>query len=354
MSEKQICPVCRGPAAVRVQQITLIYTSDCALCGKLSAFESLFLDLSNSLNVRQSANIRGFLDENPDRRTIRTSQQMDFLRGLSSPSVMDKAYKVLKFIVKHFPEPGCRCEIPRGDDLNGGIALGIGKRKGYPFDFEELTRASWASGPGEVEYLIEEVLWKELGFVQFGRLMGGMRPMVGGSNAELKPLPEDFPLGSVVITPKGWVALDGLVKSEIPDECFVAMWFSPEVDTLFADAIYPGAEDAGYRAIRVDKIDHNNKIDDEIIAGIRRGKFLIADFTGQRGGVYFEAGFAMGLGKQIIWLVREDEINKIHFDNRQYNFTTWSLDDLPALRRKIQLRIEATIGRGPYTTASDF
>ena len=42
-----------------------------------------------------------------------------------------------------------------------------------------------------------------------------------------------------------------------------------------------------------------NKIDDEIVAEIRRSKFIIADFShgsdGARGGVYFEAGFAHGL-----------------------------------------------------------
>ena len=36
--------------------------------------------------------------------------------------------------------------------------------------------------------------------------------------------------------------------------------------------------------------EHINRIGDEIISQIRRSKFLIADFTGHRGGVYFEAG----------------------------------------------------------------
>src|SRR5712672_2679134 len=39
----------------------------------------------------------------------------------------------------------------------------------------------------------------------------------------------------------------------------------------------------------------STRFGDEIISQIRRSKFLIADFTGRRGGVYFEAGLAMGL-----------------------------------------------------------
>ena len=37
---------------------------------------------------------------------------------------------------------------------------------------------------------------------------------------------------------------------------------------------------------------------DRIIAQIRASKFVVADFTRNRGGVYYEAGFALGLGSQ--------------------------------------------------------
>ena len=52
---------------------------------------------------------------------------------------------------------------------------------------------------------------------------------------------------------------------------------------------------AGYKPVRIDKHQHNNRIDDEIVAAIRQSRFVVADFTQQRGGVYFEAGLAMGL-----------------------------------------------------------
>ena len=94
---------------------------------------------------------------------------------------------------------------------------------------------------------------------------------------------------------------------------------------------------------------HNNKIDDEIVAGIRRSKFLVADFTSHRGGVYFEAGLAIGLGLPVIWLCRKDELEKTHFDTRQYNFIVWETDQAVELSRALQNRIEATIGRGPLT-----
>jgi hypothetical protein len=94
--------------------------------------------------------------------------------------------------------------------------------------------------------------------------------------------------------------------------------------------------------------EHANKIDDEIIAEIRRSAFLVADFTGHRQNVYFETGFAIGLGLQVIWTCRKDHIPELHFDIRQYNCIDW--EDEAQLARRLQRRIEAILGRGPLTT----
>jgi hypothetical protein len=68
------------------------------------------------------------------------------------------------------------------------------------------------------------------------------------------------------------------------------MWFNPSTEDTYAQGIAPGIEDAGYKPLRIDNKEHSNKIDDEIIAEIRRSRFLVADFTCEkgkvRGGVY--------------------------------------------------------------------
>ena len=154
--------------------------------------------------------------------------------------------------------------------------------------------------------------------------------------------------GDFCITPAGWSFLLSLGQNAAQSStAFVAMWFNPTMDKVWTDALYPGIEDAGYHALRIDKHQHNNRIDDEIIVKIKECKFLVADFTARRGGMYFEAGFALGQGKPVIWVVREEELSRIHFDARQYSFITWNSDDLLKLRRNLQLRIEATIGKGP-------
>jgi hypothetical protein len=57
------------------------------------------------------------------------------------------------------------------------------------------------------------------------------------------------------------------------------MWFNDVTHAAYNDGIELAIRDPGYRALRIDKKEHNNKIDDEIIAKIRRSKFLVADFT---------------------------------------------------------------------------
>lgn len=124
-------------------------------------------------------------------------------------------------------------------------------------------------------------------------------------------------------------------------QVFVAMSFDGSLDNAWTDGLKLGIEDCGYEALRVDRKQHNEKICDVIIAEIRKSKFLVADFTRHRNGVYFEAGMMMGLGRPVIFTCRKDELAKAHFDTRQYNHIEW---ETPAeLRDKLKSRIQATI-----------
>jgi len=152
--------------------------------------------------------------------------------------------------------------------------------------------------------------------------------------------------GNICLTVKGWERLEELKRAGRESSlAFVAMWFHESVHALYEDAIEPAVRAAGYQPLRIDRHDHLNRIDDEIIGQIRRSRFMVADFTGQRGGVYFEAGFMRGLGRNVIWMCRKDELDKIHFDVRQYKFIDWSTPD--DARTRLQHSILANEGEGP-------
>ena len=142
--------------------------------------------------------------------------------------------------------------------------------------------------------------------------------------------------------------LEGSVSAS--SKAFVAMWFHESMADIWDKGINPAIRDAGYEAVRIDQKEHVNKIDDEIIAEIRRTRFVVADFTqgddGPRGGVYYEAGFAHGLDIPVIFTCRSDALGKVHFDTRQYNHIVWKTAD--QLRDRLTKRIAAVIGDGPF------
>ena len=129
------------------------------------------------------------------------------------------------------------------------------------------------------------------------------------------------------------------------------MWFHSSMNSAWKQAIKPGIEDAGYEAIRIDQKEHLNKIDDEVIAELRRARFVVADFTqgkdGPRGSVYYEAGFAHGRDIPVIFSCREDAVEKLHFDTRQYPHIVWEAKKLDEFRDRLATRISAVIGDGP-------
>jgi hypothetical protein len=153
------------------------------------------------------------------------------------------------------------------------------------------------------------------------------------------------------LKPKGWFRLDELHRKEVKSsQAFVAMWFNKATQEPYTNGLYKAIYDSGYEARRVDQQHHHlNKVDDEIIAEIRRSRFLVADFTCEpgnvRGGVYFEAGYANGLGIPIIWTCKNTSMGDLHFDTRQYPHIEWS--DSTDLYTKLKARIGALIGDGP-------
>ena len=126
---------------------------------------------------------------------------------------------------------------------------------------------------------------------------------------------------------------------------FVAMSFDTSLNDAWLNGFEPGIRGAGFRPLRIDNKEYIGGITDEMIAEIRRSRFVVADYTGQRSGVYFEAGFALGLGLTVIPTCREDEIGKLHFDIKHLNTLPWKT--ATELAQTLSKRIRAVVGAGP-------
>ena len=180
----------------------------------------------------------------------------------------------------------------------------------------------------------------------------------------------------VTLTPEGLQRIADLQagQSETSDTCFVAMAYHEKTDA-YRGAVRSAIEQAGYRAdvITVDEEHHNDFIMDRVINMIDDARFVIADLTvlpeippkheedetekaekaknGVRGGVYWEAGYAKGRGKEVIYTCNVDDRvseNRIHFDIEQIVRLRWTNGRLHEFTQDLVSRIVATVGKGPH------
>lgn len=172
----------------------------------------------------------------------------------------------------------------------------------------------------------------------------------------------------LTLTVKGWMKVEELEKQwQNSNTAFVAMWFHDST-RLYRQAVTDAIKLAGYEPVIIDQLAHNNFIMDEVINQIRDARFVIADFTamqeevdekgnlsgGVRGGVYFEAGFAKGLGRELIATCcnSPEALKRRHFDISQLNTLFWNEDggklyaDGVDFTKRLAERIKATVGRG--------
>ena len=170
---------------------------------------------------------------------------------------------------------------------------------------------------------------------------------------------KDIKVGTIALTSElygfrvevpGYSRIEEIITNPDSSQCFVAMWFDDSMNEVYEKGFIPAIEAAGCTPLRIDKDPGViGKLDDAIIAAIRRSRFVVADFThderGARGGVYYEAGFAHGLGLPVIFTCRKDMIDETHFDTRQFNHILW--ENPEDLHKQLTDRILAAIGQGP-------
>lgn len=119
---------------------------------------------------------------------------------------------------------------------------------------------------------------------------------------------------------------------------FIAMSFSEELKPIYKDCIKPILEKEAYEPIIMWEHQHNSLIDFEIQSKIKESLFLVTDLTTGNQGAYFETGYAMALGKEVIRICKEGE--EVHFDQNHYNIIFYN--DQVDLKAKLEKRLKET------------
>lgn len=160
----------------------------------------------------------------------------------------------------------------------------------------------------------------------------------------------NIPMQCIGEIPHIFLSVDGLkhlqeLYNTIEDKSqpFVAMWFPSEGEYVgilnnYVNSITKSIQIAGYSNPYIANRDkYNGAIMNKVINQIKESRFLIADLTcdeksGMRGGVYYEAGLANGLGMPVILTCHKKAQNFVHFDLKQFNTIFWDFDEKGIIR----------------------
>lgn len=155
----------------------------------------------------------------------------------------------------------------------------------------------------------------------------------------------------VRLTPFGWERYRELTTTgQYSRHAFMAMQFGDaQLTTVFESHFAPATLAAGYELRRTTDQQEAGLIDDHMRLRIRTSRFVVCDLTHQNRGAYWEAGFAEGLSKPVIYTCRADVFNhadplkRPHFDTNHLSTVLWEPSDLPAAARSLKAMIRSTL-----------
>ncbi len=128
-----------------------------------------------------------------------------------------------------------------------------------------------------------------------------------------------------------------------PELVSVMMPFDAGFASVY-DSIRAAAEGAGLRARRADDIWENPAIIQDVVSLIDRSRVVICDCTGRNPNVFYEAGIAHTLGREVILITQTEQ--DIPFDLRHLRFVRYlnNGEGRANLTQVLQARLETILG----------
>jgi nucleoside 2-deoxyribosyltransferase len=128
--------------------------------------------------------------------------------------------------------------------------------------------------------------------------------------------------------------------------CFVIQPFDKggPYDKRYRDVLKPATEDAGLTPYRVDEDPGTTVLIEDIEKGIRDSEICLADITTNNPNIWYEVGFAIANGKQVVLICADPRPEPFPFDIRHrhiVNYRLQSSSDFEALRADVTARLKA-------------
>lgn len=287
------CPVCSYPSAVGGPDPTGRDATwvNCIHCGKFGISRTLLATLSTLLAQRDAAPklshvIRKAHDAG--QHLLLNTHTAEAILGNPLPRPREQADLLVQWLANNSPGPGEALKLKY--DLHGAI-VGAKSHPGFSMLIDHLMSTGLIAGSHETF-------------------------LSGGSEA------------NVALTFAGWDCYETLrLGGTTYRKAFMAMKYGDfNLNLLLDQVLKPAAKRAGFDLFKLDDRPMAGLIDDRMRVEIRASDFLVADLTHDNLGAYWEAGFAEGLGKPVIYTCERSkfEATKTHFDTNHHLTIVWN------------------------------
>jgi len=307
---KMNCPVCEGILNSESKELSNgACRYACYNCGTFDVSEFLVEGLSSRLGKRREA--RAVLSHALRRMQKTGTPFLDekvFARILEHdlPSVSEQRDNLIVWLGENLPIPGDRVWI---ESKTHRAVLGAVTKDGFRMILTDLVKR---------------------GLVDCNP---PMNPDIGNANAAL--------------TVDGWSYFEKLRQNRSQSKiAFMAMKYGEEVlDRLFKNTFKPAVAKTGFELRRLDEQPRAGLIDDRLRVEIRNARFLVADLTHDNQGAYWEAGFAEGLGKPVIYTCEKAKFDsrQTHFDTNHHLTIKWAEGSPQQIAEDLKAAIRATL-----------
>lgn len=129
-------------------------------------------------------------------------------------------------------------------------------------------------------------------------------------------------------------------------KAFMAMEYGHnDLDGMYKDVFKPAVRETGFDLFILPERPKAGLIDDRLRVEIRTSRFLVADLTHENAGAYWEAGYAEGLGKPVIYTCKKQKFEecKTHFDTNHHLTIRWDCAKPQDAATELKATIRATL-----------
>ena len=298
--KNKICPICNSPEGSAAEKIPNNFDGEewnCAVCGHFRVARSLlrtqsFIDMNKMVRASLSNRLISFTQVE-EVAALNTMYFEEFLKEAKLPSMAQQASNFIRLVGDCFSKTG----------------------EALRFDRTHYSRI------GSLDSFQAVTLMKEL--VSSGIFSGDTQ----GINLTLH--------GSQLYE-------EGVKGKFASNYGFIARQFNNrELDELFNDFVKPIVKTIGFELVDLRDVPEAGLIDNLLRMKIRDAAFVIADLTHGNKGAYWEAGFAEGLGKPVIYFCEKsvfesaDSDTRPHFDTNHMQTIPFVYGDPDSLRNLI-------------------